>query len=257
MRHTRIFLTVYGLTLLYFVTLPLWSQAFVIPSLMLSTLSFFLFAWFHGKAMWGWQRSTLLLIIAFVVGWTMEAIGIRTGWPFGPYHYTSKLPPQILHVPIPVLMAWYMMAYTSLAMIRAWSADLPSTRIARAWEIAAATFALTAWDVIMDPLMVAGGHWVWEIKGAYFGIPVQNYLGWMLTGAVMYTLYTLLEQTLPAPPPAAEGTYQPLVAYALTWLGNVGVALLQGMGGVAVAGFFAMGGFVVLGVGHYLAHQAS
>ncbi len=256
MRSARIFLTLYGLTLLYFIAWPLGSQKFVFPILILSTLSFFLFAWFHGTTQWGWPRSTLLLFIAFVVGWAMEAIGVRTGWPFGLYHYTSKLQPQLLGVPIPVLIAWYMMAYTSLAMIRTWSEGMATTGITYAWEIATATLALTAWDVVMDPLMVAGGHWVWEVKGPYFGIPVQNYLGWMLTGALMYTLYTLLEHMIPLPRPYAEGKYLPFLAYAITWVGNVGVALSRGMGGVAVAGFFAMGGFVIAGAGHFLRERS-
>jgi len=34
---------------------------------------------------------------------------------------------------------------------------------------------MTAWDVVMDPIMVAGGHWVWDVNGAYHGIPLQNF----------------------------------------------------------------------------------
>ena len=248
MRATKILITLYGLTLLYFVILPPGSHRPLLPVLILSTLSFFLFAWVHGTLRWGWRRSTLLLVIAFVIGWTMEAIGVRTGWPFGAYHYTPRLQPQLLGVPLPVLMAWYMMTYTSLALIRTSTETLPATWKRRGWEIIAATMALTAWDVIMDPLMVAGGHWVWDQDGAYFGIPVQNYAGWMLTGFLMYMLYTILERRFPAPPLSSQGKHQPLAAYAITWLGNVGVALTRGMGGPAVAGFFAMGGFVILGL---------
>ncbi|MCD6425191.1 MAG: carotenoid biosynthesis protein [Anaerolineales bacterium] len=31
--------------------------------------------------------------------------------------------------------------------------------------------AMTARDLIMDPVMVTRGHWVWEESGAWFGIP--------------------------------------------------------------------------------------
>ena len=36
---------------------------------------------------------------------------------------------------------------------------------------------MTAWDVGMDPMMVAAGNWIWETEGAYFGVPLQNYWG--------------------------------------------------------------------------------
>jgi len=47
----------------------------------------------------------------------------------------------------------------------------------KAWQriLAIATvggLAMTAWDLIMDPIMVAGGNWVWHTKGAYFGMPL-------------------------------------------------------------------------------------
>ena len=51
---------------------------------------------------------------------------------------------------------------------------------------------MTAWDVIMDPIMVAGGNWVWDVKGAYFGIPLQNYWGWWLTIFTTFALYLWL-----------------------------------------------------------------
>ncbi|NTW35817.1 MAG: carotenoid biosynthesis protein, partial [Syntrophobacteraceae bacterium] len=40
---------------------------------------------------------------------------------------------------------------------------------------------MTAWDVMMDPMMVRGQHRVWEADSAYFGIPLQNFWGWWLT----------------------------------------------------------------------------
>ena len=50
---------------------------------------------------------------------------------------------------------------------------------------------MTAWDVVMDPLMVRGGHWVWEMNGAFFGVPLQNYWGWWLTVFVTFALFLL------------------------------------------------------------------
>ena len=36
---------------------------------------------------------------------------------------------------------------------------------------------ITTCDLVMDPIMVAGGHWIWDVNGAYYGISLQNFRG--------------------------------------------------------------------------------
>lgn len=38
----------------------------------------------------------------------------------------------------------------------------------------------------MDPGMAAAGNWIWEHGGSYFGVPLHNYLGWLLTTFLVY-----------------------------------------------------------------------
>ncbi len=47
---------------------------------------------------------------------------------------------------------------------------------------------MTAWDMVMDPGMALARNWVWEQGGIYFGVPRQNYFGWLLTTFVVYWL---------------------------------------------------------------------
>jgi len=49
-----------------------------------------------------------------------------------------------------------------------------------------AAMIMTAWDTVMDPGMSAAGNWVWEQGGAYFGVPLRNYAGWLLTTLLVY-----------------------------------------------------------------------
>jgi len=49
-----------------------------------------------------------------------------------------------------------------------------------------AAMVMTAWDTVMDPGMAAAGNWVWERGGAYFGVPLRNYAGWLLTTFLVY-----------------------------------------------------------------------
>jgi uncharacterized membrane protein len=101
---------------------------------------------------------------------------------------------------------------------------------------------MTAWDLVLDPVMVARGHWIWESGGAYFGIPIQNYLGWWTTSFIILFLYGLLKKHLPTIESHLDLHFdrQAIGCYAITGLGSVFGALLAGLNGAAIAGFFAM-----------------
>ncbi len=74
----------------------------------------------------------------------------------------------------------------------AWSvAGLLDRRGPRRALLAAA--ALTAWDVALDPRMVRDGHWTWERGGRYEDVPLSNFGGWLLTGAVLFAAWALLD----------------------------------------------------------------
>jgi putative membrane protein len=49
-----------------------------------------------------------------------------------------------------------------------------------------AGWVMSAWDAVMDPGMAASGNWVWEQGGGYFGVPLRNYFGWLLTTFLVF-----------------------------------------------------------------------
>ena len=57
----------------------------------------------------GVPRTALAVAIVAVLSWALEAVGSATGVPFGDYHYTDHLQPQIAHVPVLIPAAWMMM----------------------------------------------------------------------------------------------------------------------------------------------------
>jgi len=106
---------------------------------------------------------------------------------------------------------------------------------------------MTSWDVVLDPIMVAGKNWVWDVKGDYFGVPLQNFRGWWLTVFTTFMIYLLITRKGPSLADAAFDR-QALALYMITGCSNVIVALtggLGGLGGPALAGFFAMTPWVI------------
>jgi putative membrane protein len=61
---------------------------------------------------------------------------------------------------------------------------------------------MTASDLVVDPILSGPTFraWVWETAGPYYGVPVQNYLGWIVTAFTVYLLYRSVERrALPQP----------------------------------------------------------
>ncbi len=192
---------------------------------------------------WGWRQTARTAGIIAIFTFFIEALGSTTGIPFGHYDYTSLLQPQLLGVPLLIPVAWLMMlppAWATVAFLRQkrnGETKKQSLRRQSLFVILSA-LALTAWDLLLDPQMVAWNLWVWDEPGGYFGIPWQNFLGWFLT-AVIVTLL-VRPQNLPIRPL--------LVIYTITWfLEVVGLALFWGMPGPALAGGLVMMLFVFIG----------
>lgn len=175
----------------------------------------------------------LLLTIAgvAVIAWTSEALGSKTGFPFGAYHYTDSLQPQLLGVPLLIPLAWLMMLPPAWAI-----AQCLTGRNSGLLFVAVSALAFTAWDLFLDPQMVHWGLWKWDQPGQYFGIPLVNYAGWLLVSGLITAVVR--------PPRLPQ---RPLMTiYALTWLiETVGLILFWGLYGPAAVGFLGMGAFVL------------
>ena len=180
----------------------------------------------------GIPRTALTVAIVFVLSWALEAVGSATGIPFGYYHYTDRLQPQVAHVPLLISLAWMMMLPPAWAI--GWR--LGGRRYGLPF-ILISGLAIAAWDLFLDPQMTQWKLWVWDQPGAYFGIPPVNFLGWFLGGALITA--AARPKTVPEQPL--------LVVYALTWLlETAGLVVFWQLPGPAVCGYVAMGILVAL-----------
>ncbi len=162
-----ILLTIYPIVSIGFGVAP---SRFITP---VSTLAGFTFALLHAGQREGWQRALCLLALVFGISLLFESVRVTTGLIYGPYHYASKLGPLFLGlVPYLIPVAWFMMSYPSFVIAdRLIPADWKHW--SRILSVAAlGGLAMTAWDLVMDPIMVASGHWVWDVCQANRSGPI-------------------------------------------------------------------------------------
>lgn len=192
-------------------------------------------------------RATIGFGVSVVaLAWISEFVGHNTGFPFGRYTYTDAFRPQVGDVPVQIPLAWLMMLPPAWAAGNAICSNRDNGKSRTKWKTRAAFaltagLAFTAWDLFLDPQMVAWGIWHWESPGSYFGVPAINFAGWILVAAaITFGLSFYIDfKALP------QGAL--LVVYTAVWLLNsAGLGLYFGQPGVAAAGFVGMGVFVAL-----------
>jgi uncharacterized membrane protein len=239
---------VYSLLYTYFIFTPVLGDAPSVAYLFVPVLMGG-FSLSHAIYKLGLCHALVFLALAAFISLVFEAVGVATGAIYGPYHYTGSLGPRLFQVPLVVPMAWFMVIYPSYVLAN-YLADgcvvsRPKPGPSRVTGLAAlSAMLMTAWDLAVDPQMVMYGHWVWHVKGAFFGIPVQNFVGWLATTLTVYLAYRALEARWPPRPwgtasPAFDRL--PLFVYGMLAIGYpIGYTLL-GRPALAIVAFFAMG----------------
>lgn len=181
---------------------------------------------------WSTMRVIVTFVIVAVLTFGAEWMGSTTGVPFGDYAYTDGLQPQVAGVPLLIPIAWMMMLGPAWAVAQRITAALPNGVLRAVAFSCVSGAAMTAWDLYLDPQMVAWGFWEWAEPVGYFGIPWVNFAGWFIVSA----LVTLAVRPAPVAAPPL------LVIYAVVWVFQaIGMAVFWGLAGPAVFGFSAMG----------------
>lgn len=144
----------------------------------------------------GTRKTLIFFIVSSAIPLGMELLGTSTGFPFGPYSYTSFLGFKIAGlVPYSIPLSWFYMGFTSFMLASVIVSRLGARHVT-AWSLALGVYFLTAWDLSLDPAMASQSlpihFWLWHQGGPYFGMPVSNLVGWSLTGLVYMGLSRLL-----------------------------------------------------------------
>jgi len=181
----------------------LWLRPYVFGFLLLHLVG--------ASALLGRRRMAVFTLFTWGVALVAEHSSIRTGIPFGWYYYipgTADRELWIAGVPFFdslsfsfLLVASYGLAWFLLAGAKDSGAVSRPGRM-RHLVLTALLFVLI--DVVIDPVALRGDRWFlgqiygYPAPGAYFGVPLANFLGWGVVGATATALYHAWESRRPA-----------------------------------------------------------
>ncbi|WP_026104238.1 gamma-carotene 1'-hydroxylase CruF [Anabaena sp. PCC 7108] len=176
----------------------------------------------------GLGRTLGFLIPSLGISLTSELLGTSTGFPFGHYSYLSGLGYKIAGlVPFTIPLSWFYVGCVSYLLARVGlEVDKKPSLLRHLSAIALGALLLTSWDFVLDPAMSQTSlpFWYWQQPGAFFGMPYQNFAGWMGTGSLFMTVAALLWRNNPLKLERSQLNI-PLVVY----LANFGFATVMSL----------------------------
>ena len=123
----------------------------------------------------------------------IESVGVRTGWPYGEFAYQVDLGPTIGGVPLGLPVFFIPLVVNAYLLVLLLLGDRARRTAVRLLTVIALVLTI---DVVLDPGAVALGFWTYpnpgpgvlggtlSSLGGFYGVPVSNYLGWVLSATV-------------------------------------------------------------------------
>ena len=166
----------------------------------------FAFVLLHSSKVLGNKKTAIFFIVAFLIGLVFEILGVIYGEiGGGNYYYTG---PNFFFglVPFATPFSWVIIIYicytiTNLFLF-GFNGDKPKKTDSLRYFIGLTTLlsvisGLIAvnLDMILDPVSVAPqvATWVWIEGGPYFGIPLGNFIGWLLVAGFAVFIFRCYE----------------------------------------------------------------
>lgn len=201
----------------------------------ITMLTGFAFMLIHGYLVLGLRNILVFIVITWGFSFCCEAFGVASGTLFGQYFYTNHLGPKILGVPLMIQISYASMGYASL-MISRLIIGISGTRQHQKMSLLLTpligALLMVGWDLCEDPFeSTVAGDWIWVQGGPYFGIGIQNFVGWFVTVFIFMFLYQLYTFYYPEQKKISSRTLwsQPIIYYALIGLD---IVLVPWVGGV-------------------------
>jgi len=178
--------------------------------------------------------------------YAVETLGVHTGIPYGEFEYGVSLGPTLGGIPLALPVFFIPLAMNAYLLCILLLDDRARSLAVRLGVVIPTVVAM---DVVLDPGAVALGFWSFA-EGSFYGVPLSNYLGWILSATVAVVLLDrafdrrdLLERLR-----SCEFMLDDLVSFVILWGGinvwfrspvPVVVSLLFGAGLVRADAFDA------------------
>lgn len=154
-----------------------------------------IFVFMHGARYLGKRNIIAFFIIVCSLSFITEYLGVHTGIIFGQYYYNAiNNGPLIAGVPPLVTLTYFSIAYGAFIVGRIL---LGQYGLIRGWLIAGysmlGALLMSVTDLTNDPTASTINRvYIWTQNGAFFGVPYQNFIGWLAETFVIFIVVSII-----------------------------------------------------------------
>ena len=213
----------------------------------------------------GWRTVLSFTVVGYLISFLSEVSSINTGFPYGWYYYidvTKHRELWIAGVPFFDSISYVFLAYCSYATallvvspIKAGRGDLVTLETRAIRKSFSVLFLASLFqvflDIIIDPVALQGRRWFlgqiygYREAGIHFGVPVSNYVGWLVTSFCLVLALQIIDARVGKRPGMPAGIKSipfrsllgPLL-YLSVLIFNLTITFLIGEGLLGTTGIF-------------------
>jgi len=126
------------------------------------------------------KRFLILSAIIFLIGYSVEAIGVATGVLFGSYWYGDLFGFKVFETPLLIGVNWLFLSLSTHGVVQYFTKN-------PLFLIIIPAILMTGLDFFIEPVAIKLGFWNWENNI----IPLQNYVMWFITSAIIHGIIFL------------------------------------------------------------------
>jgi len=171
----------------------------------------------HSTIAYGWRGAALLAFSAFAIALALESLSIATGLPFGFFEHGDEFGAKIGAVPVVVALGYFLYGYPAWMLAR-----LVVGRNASVGAIPLiAAFIVTGFDLTHDPIgATARGFWQFRDVSGISGVPLSNFIGWLVTSGTIFLVWNSFAGRLDRAPAQTDRAFWalPIAMWLLTAL---------------------------------------
>jgi carotene biosynthesis associated membrane protein len=130
------------------------------------------------------RRAGVALGVLVAYTYAVEYAGAKTGIPYGEFSYGVSLGPMLGPIPYALPLFFIPLVFNSYLLCLLVLGDRAQSLPVRLLAVSATVVAV---DLVLDPAAVALGFWSFA-EGSYYGVPLTNYAGWVLSAIVATVL---------------------------------------------------------------------
>lgn len=128
------------------------------------------------------RKATAGILLLCGYTYTIEFVGVLTGYPYGHFEYGVDLGPMLGgHVPAALPLFFFPLVINAYLLCLLLFEELAGRTLPR---VAVVIVAVIGLDLALDPAAVSLGFWSYDIGSIYYDVPWTNFAGWVLSATV-------------------------------------------------------------------------